>query len=273
MNNQSSMPIRPFRSRPELSLATLALALFATACGDSTSDTAPQPTQELRGQPIARHPPIAPAPLEAESELVAPVVTKLEAPSTTLPEPNDPIASDDNASIDPTPPTETTPVPVALESSDEESSTSSEETDEDFKVVGFEKLSAFEFEMSDDILNPPTESDTNISARTEAMIPDGVRAFDNQRVALKGFMLPLKVEGGLVTELLVMKDQSMCCFGTVPKINEWVSVKMVEKGIKPIMDQPVTLFGKLNVGEMRENGYLVGIYSMDGERMAGPLDN
>jgi hypothetical protein len=86
-------------------------------------------------------------------------------------------------------------------------------------------------------------------------------------------MLPLKVEGGLVTELLVMKDQSMCCFGTVPKINEWVSVKMVSKGVKPIMDQPITLFGKLNVGEMRENGYLVGIYSMDGEKMAGPLDN
>lgn len=144
---------------------------------------------------------------------------------------------------------------------------------DEFKTVGFEKLSAFEFEMSDDILNPPAESDTNITARTEAMIPEEVRAYDKKRVALKGFMLPLKVEGGLVTELLVMKDQSMCCFGTVPKINEWVSVKMVEKGVKPIMDQPVTLFGKLNVGEMRENGYLVGIYSMDGEKMAGPLDN
>ena len=83
-------------------------------------------------------------------------------------------------------------------------------------------------------------------------------------------MLPLKVEGGLVTELLIMRDQSMCCYGTVPKINEWVSVKMQDKGVKPVMDQPVTLYGKLKVGEMRENGYLVGIYEMEGESMTTP---
>jgi hypothetical protein len=83
-------------------------------------------------------------------------------------------------------------------------------------------------------------------------------------------MLPLKVEGGLVTELLIMKDQSMCCYGATPKINEWVSVKMTEKGVKPMMDQPVTLLGTLHVGEMRENGYLIGIYRMDGEKMQAP---
>ena len=86
-------------------------------------------------------------------------------------------------------------------------------------------------------------------------------------------MLPLKVEGGVVTELLIMRDQSMCCYGAVPKIHEWVSVKMTGAGVKPIMDQPVTLFGTLRVGEMRENGYLVGIYRMDGERMKGPEED
>ncbi len=58
----------------------------------------------------------------------------------------------------------------------------------------------------------------------------------------------------------------------MPKINEWVSVRMTSKGVKPVMDQAVTLYGKLKVGEIRENGYLVGIYEMDGESMAGPLD-
>ena len=109
-------------------------------------------------------------------------------------------------------------------------------------------------------------------APPKEQIPANVKAFDKQRVALKGFMLPLKVEGGLITELLIMRDQSMCCYGTVPKINEWVSVKMTGKGVKPIMDQAVTLYGKLHVGEIRENGYLVGIYQMDGEKVAGPLD-
>jgi hypothetical protein len=118
-----------------------------------------------------------------------------------------------------------------------------------------------------------TNNLAEVSAKTEALIPAKVKALDKKSVALKGFMLPLKVEGGLVTEMLIMKDQSMCCYGTVPKIHEWVSVKMAEKGVKPLMDQAVTLYGKLYVGEMRENGYLTGIYRMDGEKMAAPEGN
>jgi hypothetical protein len=136
-----------------------------------------------------------------------------------------------------------------------------------YAQAGFDKLSGYAIEISDEILGPVTNNAAEISAKTEALIPETVRAFNKKRVALKGFMLPLRVEGGLVTEFLIMKDQSMCCYGTVPKIHEWVSVKMADKGVKALMDQPVTLYGTLHVGEMRENGYLTGIYRLDGERM------
>jgi hypothetical protein len=33
------------------------------------------------------------------------------------------------------------------------------------------------------------------------------------------------------------------------------------------MDEPVTIHGTLKVGEVLENGYLVGIYEMDGQQM------
>lgn len=143
--------------------------------------------------------------------------------------------------------------------------------DGEYLIVGFDRLAAFNYDIPDEApagTNAPTAKATP----PKEQIPPAVKAFDKQRVALKGFMLPLKVEGGLITELLIMRDQSMCCYGTVPKINEWVSVKMTGKGVKPIMDQAVTLYGKLHVGEIRENGYLVGIYQMDGEKVAGPLD-
>ncbi len=133
-----------------------------------------------------------------------------------------------------------------------------------FIVVGFDKLSSFKYEVPDET---KANSDTD---KGDSQIPQSVKDFDGKRVALKGFMLPLKVEGGLVTELLIMRDQSMCCFGAVPKINEWVSVKMTGKGVKPVMDQAVTLVGKLKVGGIKENGYLVGIYAMDGERLDSP---
>jgi hypothetical protein len=38
------------------------------------------------------------------------------------------------------------------------------------------------------------------------------------------------------------------------------------------MDVPITIFGTLKVGEVLENGYLVGIYVLDGDRLGGPID-
>src|SRR5687768_996803 len=128
-------------------------------------------------------------------------------------------------------------------------------------LVGFEVLAGYNYEMPDDL------TATNQIDQSAEKIPKEIRSFNQQPVALRGYMLPLKAEAGLVTELLIMRDQSMCCFGTVPKINEWVSVKMAKEGVKAVMDQPVTLLGKLRVGEMRENGYLVGIYALDGDRL------
>ncbi len=140
-----------------------------------------------------------------------------------------------------------------------------------FASVGFDVLATFKYEVPEDA---PAAKTAGAAAATTAdpdtQIPATVKAYSGKKVAVKGFMLPLKVEGGLVTELLLMRDQSMCCFGTVPKINEWIAVKMTSSGIKPVMDQAVTLYGTLKVGAMRENGYLVGIYQMDGDTVDGP---
>ena len=143
----------------------------------------------------------------------------------------------------------------------------------DYGLLGFDKLAGYAIEVSDDLLGPVTNDVATVTAKTDALIPEAVRAFHRKKVSLKGFMLPLKVEGGLVTELLIMKDQSMCCYGSTPKLNEWVSIKMTTKGVKALMDQPVTLYGTMHIGEMRENGYLTGIYSMDGERMDAVEEN
>ncbi len=134
--------------------------------------------------------------------------------------------------------------------------------------ISFEWLASFQYDLPEDL----TEEIPGEAAGTSSRIPEEIRSLNRTKIALKGFMLPLKVEEGLVTELLIMRDQSMCCYGTVPEINEWVSVKMEGKGVKAVMDQAVTMFGKLHVGEIREQGYLVGIYEMDGYRMDGPED-
>lgn len=137
-------------------------------------------------------------------------------------------------------------------------------TDAKYQDLGFDKLAGFNYVVPEYAgTAKPTLPDTN-------QIPAAIKAYDGKPVALKGFMLPLKVEQGKVTELLLMRDQSMCCFGSVPKINEFITVKMVGGGTRAVMDQAVTLYGKLRVGEFMENGYLLGIYQLDGEKASGP---
>ena len=136
-----------------------------------------------------------------------------------------------------------------------------------YEGVSFDKLASFPYEVPLDPVTNKVEL-----ARLNAQIPVRIKSLDKKPVAIRGFMLPLKVENGLVTELLIMRDQSMCCFGTVPKINEWINIRMAGEGVQPIMDQSITLMGMLKVGEVLENDYLVGIYEMEGDKMIGPLD-
>lgn len=130
-------------------------------------------------------------------------------------------------------------------------------TADGYENVGFDRLAAFNY--------TPPETET---AGPTDQIPAPIKALDQKRVAVTGFMLPTKMDKGLVKEFLLVKDAMMCCYGAMPKVNEWIVVKMNGAGVKPLMDLPITFEGKLRVGEMFENGYLTGVYLLEGDRMA-----
>lgn len=230
-------------------------ALMFTGCGPSQPPPAP-PAAEIRGEAI-NSPVVETA--KAEPAAPAPTAPTNTAPGVLLP-----------SGVTVAAPTEA--APAATNDSKPAPEKTAPKSEDGFLQVGFDRLAAFNYEVPDGPVEAKEGEKTETTPLKQDQIPKEVKSLDRQRVALQGFMLPLKVENGLITELLIMRDQSMCCYGTVPKINEWVSVKMTSKGVKPIMDQAVTIYGKLKVGEIMENGYLVGIYEMDGERMAGPLE-
>lgn len=224
-------------------LAAAVIVLSVSACSpkqESSSATPPASQVAVQGEPIK---PLAPPQAPAASQATASAVAVAAE-----------VAKQDPVQV------AVAPAAQVIRSGDQ-----------DYLSVGFDRLASYTFEVSDDLLEAKGDA-KELAEKTNRQIPEAIRKLNEQTVAVKGYMLPLKVEQGAVTEFLLMRDQSMCCFGTVPKINEWVSVKTIGKGVKPIMDEPVTIFGKLHVGEMRENGYLVGIYRMDGEKLAGPLD-
>ncbi len=136
----------------------------------------------------------------------------------------------------------------------------------DCEKLGFETLSGFPFEVTKTMAEG-ADNPAAASAATRKEIPAVVQALDDHLVAIRGFLLPLKMNNGLTVEFLLLRNQNMCCFGSVPKINEWICVEPRGEGVKPIMDQPITIVGKLRVGEIRENGYLVGIYKMEAEQV------
>jgi hypothetical protein len=132
-----------------------------------------------------------------------------------------------------------------------------------YKAVGFDQLASFTFTAPGyEQAGAPPPAKTG-----DDQIPDRIKAYHEKKVAVTGFMLPVKMDGGLVKELLLVRDPMMCCYGVMPKVNEWVVVKMNGAGVKPLMDVPITFEGKLKVGEMFENGYLTGIYLLEGERL------
>ena len=96
-------------------------------------------------------------------------------------------------------------------------------------------------------------------------IPDKVKQIDGKKVAITGFMLPIDVDKGKVKRFLLLKSTMSCCFGVAPRINEVIYVESSKKEkIQTVMDMPITVFGKLSVGQQfREDLMLMGVYQLE----------
>lgn len=225
--------------RPYLGLAigtAVGVALFAVAFFVVPIGS---PARMLRAQAVHG----TPVGLEAETNGTA-VIASITEPAT----PDTPSTNPDSA----TPGAAATPIAHPA-----------------YLAISFEKLSGFPFVVTDQLLDGTKDSGRG-PLNALAQIPAGVKALNGKEIALQGFMLPMKFDHGLTTEFLILRNQGMCCYGVPPKITEWVNVRIEGKGVKPIMDQPVTVCGTFHVGEVRENGDLVGIYSLDCDRLINP---
>lgn len=137
--------------------------------------------------------------------------------------------------------------------------------------LGFDRLGGYKFIAPP--FDPAAASDPNAKppASGEEQIPAVVKGWSGRKAIVTGYMMPTKMEKGLVTEFLLVKDPMMCCYGTVPNVNEWIIVRM-KPGIQPLMDLPISFYGELKVGAMFDNNYLTGIYLLNGEKM-GEVQN
>lgn len=135
----------------------------------------------------------------------------------------------------------------------------------EYPMVAFDQLANFTFVPPE--VDESTKPASEVVKTGEQQIPATVRGLDGRKIMISGFMMPVKMENGLVTEMLLMRNQMACCYGGVPNMNEWVVVHMGKKGVKALMDTPVFVYGTFKVGTILDNGYVAGIYQMDGVKM------
>jgi hypothetical protein len=129
-----------------------------------------------------------------------------------------------------------------------------------FWDVSFANLASFSFEAP--------VPDAPGTPEAAAKIPETIRALHGKRIRIAGYMLPTKLEAGLVREFLVLRSSMLCCYGIVPSPTEWIVVKMAGKGVAPAMDVPLNFYGTLQVGEIYEEKTFVGLYAMTAEKIS-----
>jgi hypothetical protein len=131
----------------------------------------------------------------------------------------------------------------------------------DALVLGFDVLAAFPYAVPEMLPAGQEQS------APKQPIPAAVQAFSGKRAVVSGYMLPLQLQEGRARQFLLVRNQASCCYGVAPAMNEYVLVTMANEGVRPVMDVPITVVGTIKVGETYEEGLLVGIYQLDGEKI------
>ena len=106
------------------------------------------------------------------------------------------------------------------------------------------------------------------SLKLDEQIAPQIQAMNGKKVEIEGFMLPLDMPDGNLRTFMLLKDQMACCFGNIPRLNEWVYVRVPKKKKVGIhQDVPITLIGTLRVGAKFEREVLTGIYHLELDRI------
>jgi len=103
-------------------------------------------------------------------------------------------------------------------------------------------------------------------------VPSTILSLDGQKVSVAGFMIPMTSEKDKVLSFILAQSRMTCCYGMVPKFNQWIYVTMdQDKSAQEWMDVPVTVFGTLNVGtkyDEENKGWC--LYRMTGDKVDLP---
>jgi len=101
-------------------------------------------------------------------------------------------------------------------------------------------------------------------------IPASAMKYDGQWVAVRGFMQPVRQQDRKVKRFMLMRNQALCCFGAAIGLSDWIDVTIPGEPIELMMHLPITVLGKIDIGEEMEDGLTVSIFRMQCDKVLPP---
>ncbi|MEM1447758.1 MAG: DUF3299 domain-containing protein [Planctomycetota bacterium] len=96
--------------------------------------------------------------------------------------------------------------------------------------------------------------------------PEKVAAQAGEGKALVGYMIPLEYNPRTddITIFMLVRDLMSCCFGGIPRPDEWIYVEMRNDNVARLFPYvPVVVKGELVVGRLEdEYGFATGVYTV-----------
>ncbi len=135
-------------------------------------------------------------------------------------------------------------------------------------ALGFDQLSSFDYTIVD--AGTGATAEQIAAAQKRDQVPAWLYFYQDRRVLLTGYVMPLQFENGLSKKLILMKDVTTCCYGAVPNMNDYVIVTMKGEGVKAVQDVPVAIVGVFHVEQKYENGFVTSLFQFTGEKFLGP---
>jgi hypothetical protein len=132
---------------------------------------------------------------------------------------------------------------------------------EGYKSVDISTLSDFDY------YTPRVGEKTDEKRMAENKIPEKIKQLNGQKVALTGFMMPVRVDdAGMVEEFALNGNYDMCFYGAPSSLNQWVHVKMQGGAKAKFSHSPTTVSGTLEVGELVQDGEVISLYRLNGHK-------
>ncbi len=98
--------------------------------------------------------------------------------------------------------------------------------------------------------------------RRDAAVPEELKALDGKEIQVVGYMVPFdRIEN--ITQFILLQAPFMGCMHVPPPgANETLMIK-TERPLRSYTYDPIRITGKLSIDEVRVDGYLISVYTID----------